>query len=71
MDSVGFEEVFVDWFCIVNRAYGEAREALWGLAGQVVLGALGTLHLLFAASHCCLSRAEMGPQTPPPISWEF
>lgn len=36
MDSVGFEEVFVDSLCVVNGACGEA------LAGQVALGALGT-----------------------------
>lgn len=61
MDSVGLEEVFVDWFSIVNRDFGGAWETVQGLAGQVVLGVLGTLCLLLTASHCCLSRADMGP----------
>ena len=34
MDSVGFEEVFVAWVSVVNRARGGVQEAVQGLAGQ-------------------------------------
>lgn len=40
--SMGFEDVFGGWFSVVLRACGGPGGAAQGLAGQVVVGALGT-----------------------------
>lgn len=57
MDSTDLK-CLPDWFSIVN--WGGIQGLWWGLRGWGL-----------AASHCCLSRADMGPQTPPRTSWEF
>lgn len=71
--SPWFDQVVAEWFSevkgpVLGPGGSELGGAAQGLAGQV---ALGTACLLIATSHRCLFRAEVRPQTPPLISWEF
>lgn len=70
MGSTGPEEVFVKMVLRVNNAQS-VGVAAQGLARWMVLGVLGTLHPLIAASPRSLSRAGVVTQTLPGKSEEF